>query len=368
MKKLVAVILTVVLAAVGGGLFHALDIPAGWLIGAMIAVAAGAMARVPLHMPAPVANGALVLLGISMGAGVTPDTLRQAAAWPLSLLVLAASVVASITVCSFWFERVHGWDRATARFAAIPGALPAVLAMAVGTSADLPRVALAQSLRLFTLVAVMPPLLRWLAVPSTEATTSIGTPGDLSGLLLLLGASATVAGLLHRMRFPGGVLLGAMIASAVLHGTGMVQGLLPPDLLAAGFTAIGAVIGSRFCGVRPSTLLPVLRPALECVGLALALSGLCASIASALLDLPVGQTWLAYTPGGIEAMSIVAFTLGFDVAFVGMHHVVRFAGLGLIVPWWQTRWSMPAPAPRNSPLPTITFPVVQSTNTDHHQH
>jgi hypothetical protein len=30
-----------------------------------------------------------------------------------------------------------------------------------------------------------------------------------------------------------------------------------------------------------------------------------------------------------------------------MHHVVRFAGLGLIVPWWQTRWSMPASAPGN---------------------
>jgi hypothetical protein len=79
-------------------------------------------------------------------------------------------------------------------------------------------------LRLFTLVAVMPPLLRWLAVPSTEATTSIGTPGNLSGFLLLLGASAAAAGLMYRMRFPGGVLLGAMMASAVLHGTGMIQG------------------------------------------------------------------------------------------------------------------------------------------------
>jgi membrane AbrB-like protein len=261
--------------------------------------------------------------------------------------VLAVSVVASIAVCSFWFERIHGWDRATARFAAIPGALPAVLAMAVGTSADLPRVALAQSLRLVTLVAVMPPLLRWLAVPSTGTTTSIGTPGDLSGFLLLLGASAATAGLMYRMRLPGGVLLGAMMASAVLHGTGMIQGLLPQDLLAAGFTAIGTVIGSRFRSVKLSALLAILRPSLESVVLALVISGMCAGIASALLDLPMGQIWLAYTPGGIEAMSIVAFALGFDVAFVGMHHVVRFAGLGLIVPWWQTRWSMPASAPSN---------------------
>jgi membrane AbrB-like protein len=211
-------------------------------------------------------------------------------------------------------------------------------------------VALAQSLRLFTLVAVMPPLLQWLAVPSTQATTSTGTPGDLSGFLLLLGASSAAAGLMYRMRFPGGVLLGAMMASAVLHGTGMIQGLLPQDLLDAGFTAVGAVIGSRFRGVKPSTLLAILRPSLESVVLALALSGICAGTASALLDLPMGQIWLAYTPGGIEAMSIVAFTLGFDVAFVGTHHVVRFASLGLIVPWWQTRWSMPAPALRNQPV------------------
>lgn len=336
-NRLSAIAAAAVLAVAGGTLFHALGLPAAWLTGAMMAVAAGAMLRVPVHLPAFVGTGSFLLLGISMGAGVTPDTLRQAAAWPLSMLLLAVSVVACIAVCSLWLERVHRWDRATARFASIPGALGAVLVMAAASHASLPRVALAQSVRLFTLVAAMPWILQWLPAPPVPAVTATAANG-LADMALLLGTAAASGALLHRLRFPGGVLMGAMLASAALHGTGVVEGALPAPVQAAGFVAIGAVIGSRFGGVTPAALLGALRPSLESVGLALLVSAACAGVASVLLGLPVGQLWLAYAPGGIEAMSIVAFVLGFDVAFVGIHHVVRFAGIGLLVPWWQMRW------------------------------
>ncbi len=80
-----------------------------------------------------------------------------------------------------------------------------------------------------------------------------------------------------------------------------------------------------------------LRPSLESVALALALSSAFAWAGAWWLGLPFGQLWLAYAPGGVEAMTIVAFVLGLDTAFVGTHHVVRFAGLGLLARWWQPR-------------------------------
>ncbi len=341
-KRAVAIAFTAALALAGGTLFQVVDLPAAWLTGAMVIVAAGAMARIPVHVPSPVGTGAFLLLGISMGAGVTPETLWQMAAWPLSMLLLAVSVLACIAVCSLWLERVHRWDRATARFASIPGALGAVLVMAAESHANLPRVALAQSLRLFTLVAAMPWILQWLPAPPSPASavTASNSPVEVA---LLLAASGLVAALFHRLRFPGGVLMGAMLTSAALHATSVVEGALPVPVQAAGFVAIGAVIGSRFAGVTLASLLASLRPALESVGLALVVSAVCAVGASLWLGLPVGQLWLAYAPGGIEAMSIVAFVLGFDVAFVSIHHVARFAGIGLLVPWWQTRWRTTEP-------------------------
>ncbi|WP_035693578.1 AbrB family transcriptional regulator [Azospirillum halopraeferens] len=344
MATLSSLALTLVLAFAGGGLFHWLGLPAAWLAGAMVAVAAGGLARLPVGVPDPVRLCAFTLLGLTMGAGVTPETVDRMAAWPASLLLLAGSVVATVAVCSAYLEVVHGWDRASARFAAIPGALSAVLATAAATRADLPRVALVQSLRLFVLVAAMPWVLEGLSggtAPAAGAAAGahVTGPADLAVLAIACAAGAYA---FHRLRVPGDALLGAMLVSAVLHATGLVEGRPPAAVLAVGFVTTGAVIGARFRGVAPARLLADLRPGLESVALALAVSAAFAAAGAAWLDLPFGQFWLAYAPGGVEAMTVVTFALGYDVAFVGTHHVVRFLGIGLTTPWWTPRRRAPS--------------------------
>lgn len=331
-----AVALTLAVALAGGGVFTLLGIPASWLMGGMVAVAAGGVAGAPLLMPPPVAAGAFVLLGVSMGSGITPDILDQLARWPLSMALLAVAVLATMMVSARWLERVHGWDRATAVYAAVPGALGMVLAFAAGSNANLRRVALAQSLRLFTLVIAMPWILTWLTGAGGHLdTAAVGAgPGD---TLLMLAAAAAGGWVLTRLRVGGSWLMGAMLTSAVLHGTGTVHHNMPGWLLVAGFTATGAVIGSRFRGVTLGALRADLRPALESVGLALVLSAGFAALGSHLLSLPFGQFWLAYAPGGVEAMAVMAFSLGLDAAFVGTHHIVRIIGLTALLPVWARR-------------------------------
>ncbi|WP_051341164.1 AbrB family transcriptional regulator [Azospirillum halopraeferens] len=342
--------LTLALAVLGGGLFQAAGLPAALLTGAMVAVAGAALAGLPLHLPNPLSTAAFIMLGLTMGTGVTPDTLHRMATWPLSMVLLAASMVGCLVLCSLWLERVHGWDRATARFAAIPGALGPVLVLAAESRADLMRVALAQSLRLFTLVAVMPRVLEALAAAPAGGVPAVADAGSEPLELVLVGAACTAtAAVFHRLRAPGGVMMGAMLASAVLYGSGIASHRLPDWLLTVSFVVTGAVIGVRFRGVTPRALLGALRPSLESVGLALALTAAFAAAGSALLGLPFGQLWLAYAPGGVEAMTIVAFALGLDVAFVATHHVVRFAGLGLLTPWWQPAAAPPSPPPPPPP-------------------
>lgn len=331
-----AVALTLGIAAAGGGLFALAALPAAWLAGAMTAVAATAVAtRLPLSIPDPMRALAFVFIGLSMGAGVTPDTLHLMRTWPLSLLLLFLSMAAVVRLCSVYLERAHGWDRSTARFAAIPGALSAVLAMAAESRAEVPRVALAQSVRLFVLVAAMPWLLTLPSGGAGLATAAREAPESAAGILLLLGACGAAAWLFQRLRVPGGMLLGAMLASAALHGAGLAHGLLPPALLAAGFVVTGAIIGSRFRGVSPAMLRAALVPSLGCVAIGMALTALFSWVGALWLGLPFGQLWLAYAPGGVEAMTIVAFTMGFDAAFIGAHHVIRFVGISLLSPLWH---------------------------------
>ncbi len=339
LKEARAVVLTLALGAIGGGLFDWFGMPAAWLAGAMVAVAAGAIGTsVPLHVPDWMREVAFTLIGMSMGAGVTPDTLRVMRTWPLSMILLAVSIAATVAVCSAYLERVHRWDRATARFSAIPGALAAVLAMAAKAGVDLPRVALVQSLRLFILVVAMPWILRLLSPPpGLGVQTAAVSPEGAFGVLLLLAASGTGAWLFHRFRIPGEVLLGSMLASALLHGLGLVHGAVPTPVLSAGFLIAGAVIGARFRGVPLATLRRAVGPAVGSVAIAMVLSAGFAWAGSVWLGMPFGTLWIAYAPGGLEAMTIVAFALGLDAAFIGAHHVVRFVGIGVCTPLWEPR-------------------------------
>jgi membrane AbrB-like protein len=146
--------------------------------------------------------------------------------------------------------------------------------------------------------------------------------------------SAATALLLARLWVPAGALLGAMIASAGLHASGLVHGRFPPPLVILGFVATGSVIGARFRGTTLATIARTVPGALVSSLLALTVSALFAALGTRLLDLSFGQLWLAYSPGGVEAMAAMAPVLNLEPAFVGAHHILRILGLNLISPIW----------------------------------
>ena len=55
-----------------------------------------------------------------------------------------------------FLHRVCRWDRQTAFFAAIPGLLSYVIALALPTRADTSRIAVSQTIRIFLLVVFLP--------------------------------------------------------------------------------------------------------------------------------------------------------------------------------------------------------------------
>ena len=57
-----------------------------------------------------------------------------------------------------------------------------------------------------------------------------------------------------------------------------------------------------------------------------------AVVTSVVADLPCALTLLAFAPGGLEAMTIMAFALNLDPAYVAAHQVARYIGLVLLMP------------------------------------
>lgn len=332
MKKTRVFLTTALLAAAGGGLLTLIGAPVSWLCGAMMATGIASLLRVEVRMPRALTDVALILLGVSMGASVTPAMIEQVMAWPLSLALLALSIASTIMASAFYLERVHGWDKATARFSSIPGAFNVTIIVAADSTADLARVAVAQSIRLYVLVAIMPLLIEFGSVAPEVAGEAVRA--SLPDLALMLAVGAACGWLMERLGMPAGMMLGAMIGSAGLHVTETVQGLPPAALMIAGFIVMGAVIGTRFRGASAADLLATLPAALGSVVLALSISAGFAAATSYLLDMPFGQIWLSYAPGGVDAMAAMALALNLAPAFVGAHHVIRFIALSLMSPLW----------------------------------
>jgi uncharacterized membrane protein AbrB (regulator of aidB expression) len=66
--------LTLTIGLAGALLFGAVDFPAPWLTGSMLTVSIAALAKAPLLMPAAIRQSVFLLLGVSMGSGITPES------------------------------------------------------------------------------------------------------------------------------------------------------------------------------------------------------------------------------------------------------------------------------------------------------
>jgi membrane AbrB-like protein len=278
-----------------------------------------------------------MVLGFSMGANITPATLAQIVLWPASLLFLAGSIAATTIVLSGYLRLVHRWDAATAAFSAVPGAFTYLLAMAMRSRADVARVAVTQLIRLLVLTAVLPLLLSALEQGSTVRGAALTSSAGPVELLIVLAACGLAGAVCERLRLPAGILLGAMFTSALIHGTGLSDARLSPGLLVPAYIVTGTFVGLRFKGVDLRLILETLVAGLITVMLGLLVSGAFALAAALLLDLPLDQLLLAYAPGGVDVMAIMALALGLDPAFVGVHHALRFMALSVALPIWLRR-------------------------------
>ncbi len=343
LRKLARTALAISVGAAGGVVFYYAGLPAAWLTGSMLAVAALALWQAPMDLPAPLASASFILVGVSMGAGFDANMLDSLVKWPLSLVALALSVPAIMAAVAVYLRRSGGWDAPTAFFASIPGALSYVIAMTLNSRADAKLVVMAQMVRLMILMAILPPLIVALSDPADMAAPVVAQArfSGVAGLTMLIAAGAAAGLLLHWLKAPAGLLLGAMIASAALHLTGAVAGQLPAAILIPTLIVLGAYTGMRFEGASLALLRRSLPASFVAFFIALVVAGVFASAVAWGLGVPWGQALLAFAPGGLEAMMILSFLLGLDPAYVGAHQFARFLGISILLPFISRKYLSP---------------------------
>lgn len=323
---------TLAIGTIGGVVFLVAHLPGGLISGAMLAVAVAAMLGRRMAVPAHLTQAVLVLLGISLGSLMSRQLLQHIGAYPLTIGFLALATFGTTFGSSYYLQRVHGWDRTSAFLAACPGALSQIALLAVEKGADMPAIAVVQTLRVIILTAALPLVLVLTGLTSASApalATTVASPLELAALV---AASVAVSLVIRWMRFPASWLFGAMIGSSVLHGAGLVDGGLPPIVRSIALIGIGMLIGSRFSRMKLSTLLHHFTAGLGSFAIAIVISTFFVTIVAWTTHVRFADILVAYAPGAMDAMLALALTLHIDPIFVGAHHLSRFIFVTLAIP------------------------------------
>ncbi|MEO3860536.1 AbrB family transcriptional regulator [Acrocarpospora sp. B8E8] len=220
------------------------------------------------HPPAVLNRGSQVLLGVLMGSYLDLPALSHVAGSIAPLAVVTLATLLLCQVAAFAMVRFSGMDRATATLGMIAGGSAAAVASAEDLKADGRMVAFMQYLRL--------------------------------GVVTAIGLAPGFA--------PSGIL----------------RTLL--------FTMIGLDVGLRFSRRTMGHLRRILPAALACT---LAISAGCGALAwllSVLTHIPFGDTFLATTPGGINAVLATASATHANLPLISSVQSLRLFEMAFLAP------------------------------------
>ncbi|MFM2044259.1 MAG: hypothetical protein RLY86_2835 [Pseudomonadota bacterium] len=334
------------LGTAGGILFFLLHVPLAFLIGAMVVTTAAAMAGLPVAVPGLLRGAMVAVLGIMLGSAFTPAMIDQVPDWAVSLTGLLVYVIVAAAVGLAYLRRVARYDRVTGYFAAMPGGFNEMVMMGAAMGGDDRTIALNHSLRILMTVMLVP--IAFSLLPGFQAQArewSIAGLGPaLDALPVLDWVILAACGLIgvpvaKWLKVPAGILVGPMVLSAAVHLAGITAGKPPGLVVAAAQIVVGAAVGARFAGVP---LRQVARTALVALGLTVLLLLVTVVMALAVhvaTGLDLAALILAYAPGGLAEMSLVALSLNADPAFVATHHILRIGIVVMLAPLAFRIWA-----------------------------
>lgn len=145
------------IAILGGFLFYYLKVPAGFMVGSMIAVGASSMSGFKIAaLPVQVRTVAYIGIGVLIGQYFTREALVNIAEIYPVVLLLTGSMLLSCAALAVAISKLMGWNLSTCLLATAPGGLITLTAIAEDMNADPLKVSLLHMSRLITIKLTLP--------------------------------------------------------------------------------------------------------------------------------------------------------------------------------------------------------------------
>ncbi|MDN3224161.1 AbrB family transcriptional regulator [Pseudomonas nunensis] len=322
MKTLLCLLIA---TGVGAALQYA-GVPHGLLLGSILT--SGLIAS-NLHFAPTVPLGlgyVQVVLGIATGLMFKAWDSHTAAALLPSLGFLFVCLALQITVAGFWLFRVSGWNLKDSLLAVYPGALAAVFDLLESERAS-GKVIVVHLVRLLSITV----LVSFLIPAQTNLVLAEASPlltGTVVIVVSLIALCIGIGRVLLRIGVPAPFMLTAIVATGVYVKMGFLPDFqMPPWSVNFATVILGTLIGSKFKDISLADLVRHGRSGVMSVSLMVLIAAAFAVLASRVLGSDPLSLWLAYMPGAIETIAIVAFSGGLNVVFILTHHLVRMVML-----------------------------------------
>jgi membrane AbrB-like protein len=325
------VLLTYAIGGAGGFLAKALNLPLPMLLGSLLAVGATALLdlRAFGHLPqAPQKIRMLFIpvIGVAIGGAATPAILDELFDWLPSLLILAVFIPVLHYLGYRMLVATGRTDRLTAFYGTAPGGLVETVQMGEEAGADIQMLAMLQFLRLILTIIVVPlgfTVMEGHAVGSAGGASVQGHGMGPVDVLILAACAVAGAILGLKLRLPAGHVLGPVLLSSAAHVAGLTQSVPPSWLVAMTQVVIGTSLGVRFAGMPKRRILDALGLALMNGTLTIGGAAVLAYLVADLVDEPARAVFLAFAPGGLVEMGLIALSLNMSILYVTAHHLLR---------------------------------------------
>lgn len=291
----------------------------------MLATATASLARLPVQTADLLLNIIRAAIGLMLGAAFNRELISSVGTWWPTLLCLILSLAVMFAAGFLFLRKILRLEAATAALCAMPGGIAEMVLLSDKAGADQARVAIIHALRIALAILFIPLLISQITTVEPVAGQASMNVATLAGRNWLWIVICILAGLFARgwRWLPAPIIIVPLLISAALHLTGISDFSVPGSITIVIQVFIGINVGGRFAGVPLQSLTAAFAAALMVVGVQI-----CTAFTAALLVArgtgvdPVVLV-LAYAPGGLAEMSIVALSYDRDVAFVGVHHVFR---------------------------------------------
>jgi membrane AbrB-like protein len=329
--------------------FRFLNLPGGAFIGAIIG---GALTRLlyaeAKTPPQRLQDFARIILGISIGAQITRQTLIEIKSSAVPILCMVIGIVAFCFILAGIVSKLSGMNFTTSLCGASPGMMSVMIMLAEDMGGNAAVVAIMHTLKVFLTVGVTPFITGLLKTGETFAETaapviSESLPVYCGKLVFLVIGGILLEKLLQRWKVPSSEFLAGLFIASLCNPLFLRLSEFPPLAQLAAMWIIATSIGAQ---INRKSLAAIKRYALPCAILVMtqiAFGLLLGWILFQTTSIDSVTALIGSCPTAMEAMVLLAAEMRANAPLVTAMHTARVIIVMICMPFLIRRVSAKKP-------------------------